>query len=96
MPLIDPNDAPRDNRPKTVEEKQAATKQQLTELTSQAFRQLKAAYARGRRLLRENPFGLTYAQVIAGLGEDAAELDRLSNLLVSTVNDAVPGTIPVE
>lgn len=89
MSLINSN-----STPTTTEEKQARTKTQLQSLTTLAFRQLRQTYEQGRRLVHANPHGLTAEEVAVGLGEDAAELVRLTDLLVATLNAAVPGTVP--
>ena len=89
MPLINPN-----TQPTTLADKQAYTKDQLSNLITNTFNQLKVAYMQGKALVYNNRLGLTSDQVIAGLGADAEEFNTLVTLLKTTVNTAVPGTIP--
>ena len=47
-------------------------------------------------LLKNNSYGLAGSEVVEGLGLDAAEFVRLTDLSVFTLNSAVPGTVPTE
>ncbi len=79
----------------TQEDKQRRTKERFIGIVSNTFVALTAAYRNGLGLLDSNPYGLTREDVLAGLGDDAAELMRLAGILRTAVNDAVPGTIEV-
>jgi hypothetical protein len=78
----------------TIDEKQNITKQQMRSMIVQLFEQMKLTYIKGSKLVYNNPLGLSKEQVIAGFGDDAMELIRLSMLLKDCLNVAVPGTVP--
>lgn len=79
--------------PAVLSDKQRETKKRLQQICTSCFNTMKNSYNNGMALLNENPYGLTKEQVIAGLGEDAAQLSVFGELLANTLNTAVPGTI---
>jgi hypothetical protein len=82
--------------PLTLEQKQLRAKNQISRQASSLFQNMLQTYNQISGMVWQNRQGLTPQQVLDGLGPNAAELFALSALLVSTVNNAKPGTLSGE
>jgi hypothetical protein len=86
-PFFDNLHHPREDRAK------AETHKKLVELLDTTYTEMKIAYEKGMKLIKDNP-ELSPKLVIDCLDEDAFEIVRLLMLLKDAVNVAAPGTIP--
>ena len=84
-----------DNTPKelTVAQKQELVIRQIEQRAFKTHETLVATYRDLYDRVWENRLGLTPQQVFDGLGTQGVELFKLSQLLVTTVNSATPGSI---
>ena len=81
------------NNELTTPEKQNRSAQAIQSQAAALFTNMGRTYEQISNIVFNNPQGLTPQEVLDGLGTNAAELLGLSDLLVQTVNAAVPGTI---
>lgn len=79
-----------------LQKRQAMAKSRLITGMSALFTHLKVEHERMAQIVWDNPRGLTPQEVIDGFGTDAAELFRLSGLLVQVLNEAEPGSYPYQ
>jgi len=79
-----------------LEKRQALAKNRLVAGMSTLFAHLKAEHERLAQIVWNNPRGMTPQEVLDGFGADAAELFRLSSLLVQVLNEAEPGGYPYQ
>lgn len=81
-------------RPATLADKQAITKADIQTLLGQTGTSVHSAYVRLMRLVYQNTFGLTPAEVGAALSQDESiELRTQAILIKSLINHLLPGTI---
>lgn len=78
----------------TADQKHARAKTRLLSVIKFTFAQMKRAYTDGMAIVWDNADGLTPADVFAALGTDGAEACRLSSVLATAINAAVPDTVP--
>ena len=84
------------NQEPTQEEKLARATRRVKQSSSQLFQNMINTFNQTSQIIWANSQGLTPQEIFDELGTDGGELLQLSELLVTTVNTALPGTLPTE